>query len=120
MDDRSFRLLHEPSGASIARRAIKAHSFAARLQGLIGRRCLNPDEALWLEPCNGIHTFGMRFPIDVITLDRSLRIVRLNRSVRPNRIVLPARNGCITIEAPTGTIDRCRLKEGDRVVCLPS
>ncbi|MGC8668405.1 MAG: DUF192 domain-containing protein [Chthonomonadales bacterium] len=119
MGNHSFRLLHAASGVQIASRAVIAGSLGARIKGLIGRTRLEPGEALWLEPCNGIHTFGMRFPLDVLTLDRTLRIVRLYRAVQPNRILLPARGGYITIEAPIGTIERCGLREGDLVVRMP-
>jgi len=119
MKHQSFRLVHANTGAQIAGAAIKAHTLFARMKGLIGRPSMTPGEALWLEPCNGIHTFGMRFPLDVITLDRTRRIVRLDRAVHPNRILLPARHGHITIEVPEGTIDRYGLHVGDRIELMP-
>ena len=59
-----------------------------RARGLLGRATLDRDEALLLRRCRSVHTFGMRFPIDVVLLDRADRVVRV-LPVRPGRLVLP-------------------------------
>ncbi|MBK8767481.1 MAG: DUF192 domain-containing protein [Burkholderiaceae bacterium] len=64
---------------------VKAEGFVARLVGWLGRRKACPDEALWLVPCRGVHTLGMRFPIDLVFLDRSGRVLRIDESVKPWR-----------------------------------
>ncbi|MBP8308853.1 MAG: DUF192 domain-containing protein, partial [Burkholderiaceae bacterium] len=64
---------------------VKAQGFVARLIGWLGRRKACPDEALWLVPCRGVHTLGMRFPIDLVFLDRSGRVLRIDESVKPWR-----------------------------------
>ena len=92
-----------------------ANSFFTRLRGLMFRRRLSPDEALWLRPCNGVHTFWMLFAIDVIFLDRELRIVRLVENMRPFRVTRPHRAARSVIELPAHTISRARLKVGDRL-----
>lgn len=62
-----------------------AHTFAERAKGLIGRRTLAPGQGMLIERCNAIHTFFMRFPIDATFLDRSGRVVKVVRNIRPWR-----------------------------------
>src|SRR2546421_8542858 len=57
--------------------------------GLLGRNGLPPEGGLWLEPCNGIHTFGMRFSIDVLFLDAEGHALRVVSSLKPWRIYGP-------------------------------
>ena len=59
-----------------------------RARGLLGRETLGPDEALLLRRCRSVHTLGMRFPIDVVLLDRDDLVIRV-LPVRPGRLVLP-------------------------------
>lgn len=62
-----------------------AHTFLKRLLGLMFRSGLPPGNALLLEPCTGIHTFFMRFPIDVVYLDRNNTVLK-KETVFPWRI----------------------------------
>ncbi|MFM2152962.1 MAG: hypothetical protein RL199_1397, partial [Pseudomonadota bacterium] len=62
-------LLCRESGQVVARHVLRATGFFDRLRGLLGRPSLDPDVGLWIEPCDGVHTFFMRFPIDVAVLD---------------------------------------------------
>jgi uncharacterized membrane protein (UPF0127 family) len=59
-----------------------------RMRGLLGRTDLDADHALWLEPCNAVHTFGMRFPIDVVFIDRRGRVISVRRNVRRARMLV--------------------------------
>jgi uncharacterized membrane protein (UPF0127 family) len=56
---------------------------ARRLIGLIGRRSLGAGVALEIPRCRSVHTFGMRFPLDLVWLDGSRRVVRVDRAVPP-------------------------------------
>lgn len=59
-----------------------------RARGLIGRGALAPHDGLLLRNCRSVHTFGMRFAIDAVLLDRDDRVLRIVR-MRPRRILLP-------------------------------
>ncbi|MBJ7265247.1 MAG: DUF192 domain-containing protein [Burkholderiaceae bacterium] len=61
------------------------------MRGVLGRRRLHARAGLWLRPCRAVHTFGMRFPLTVVFLDRSDRCIKIVRHLRPNRIVLCCR-----------------------------
>ena len=69
-------------------RVFVACSFRARLLGLALLKEMPADCALLLPGCSSIHTFGMRFPIDVIFLDRQGRVLRVDRCVGPGRVLL--------------------------------
>src|SRR6201999_4438090 len=63
-----------------------ARGFATRLLGLAGLRRLPEDRALLIPRCRSVHTFGMRFPIDVVFLDARGRAVERRPALQPNRI----------------------------------
>lgn len=88
-----------------------------RAVGLLGRAMLEAGEGLWLEPCNGIHTLGLRFPIDVLFLDAEGRALRLVSNLRPWRLCGPVRGARIVVELPAGTLAACRIRKGARYLC---
>jgi|SRR5690554_4732388 uncharacterized membrane protein (UPF0127 family) len=93
--------------------ATLAQGFLARLRGLMGRRAMPPGSGLLLVPEYSIHTFGMRFSIDVFYLDDDCRVLRLQEAMPPNRIG-PIVRGCKAIlETPVGTIRQSRTQIGD-------
>ncbi len=65
---------------------IKADGFRSRVIGLMGRKDMPDDEALLLSPCSSVHTFFMRFPIDLVWLNREGKVVRLDKGIRPWKI----------------------------------
>jgi uncharacterized membrane protein (UPF0127 family) len=105
MPDGSDRLLALPSRALPGgRRIAEADSRAARLHGLAGLAALPPGLALHLPRCRSVHTFGMRFALDLVWLDRGGGVVRVDRGVAPRRLrtCLRARS---VIEAAAGEGD---------------
>jgi len=89
-----------------------ADSFGARLRGLLGRDGL--DGALLLRPARGVHTIGMRFPIDVAFCDRDLRVLAV-ATLPPYRVSRPVRGACVVIEAERGAFERWGLAVGDEL-----
>ena len=83
-----------------------------RLKGLLGRRALSRDECLLLEPASTVHTLFMRFPIDVVFLDRERRVLRIIESVRPWRIAVQ-RGATSVLELAAGAAGRAGLQVGD-------
>ena len=70
----------------IASRVLLADTAATRSKGLLGRMSMEPEEGLWIVPCPMIHTFFMKFPIDVIFLDRELKVRRVMEDLKPWRM----------------------------------
>ena len=73
-------------GRPLASRVTKADDAASRSKGLLGRSALDPDEAMWIVPCPMIHTFFMKFPIDVLFLTRDLSVARVVENMPPWRL----------------------------------
>jgi uncharacterized membrane protein (UPF0127 family) len=74
-----------------------AHGFRERLVGLAWRR--HPRHALLIPRCRSVHTFGMRFPLDLVWLDAAGRPVRVERAVQPRR-VRRCREAAAVLECP--------------------
>jgi uncharacterized membrane protein (UPF0127 family) len=89
-----------------------------RFRGLIGRRELVPGDAVLLRPCGSVHTCLMRFPIDVVFLDRDLTVLRVALAVPPWR--LRAQRGArAVVELAAGEAERAGIGAGDRLVVRP-
>ncbi|MFF8906828.1 DUF192 domain-containing protein [Streptomyces olivaceoviridis] len=89
-----------------------AASYRARTKGLLGRDTV--DGALLLSPASGVHTFGMRIPIDVAYLDRRLTVIAV-RTMRPGRLGLPRPRARHVLEAEAGAMAGWGLRPGARV-----
>jgi uncharacterized membrane protein (UPF0127 family) len=87
-----------------------------RARGLLGRRALEPARALWLAPCRSIHTVGMRFPIDVVYLDRDWRVVAIREQVVPYRLTWGGWRSYGVLEFAAGEAARLQLTSGQRLV----
>jgi uncharacterized membrane protein (UPF0127 family) len=92
-----------------------ARNMLTRLKGLLGKSSMAPGEALLIKPCNGIHTFGMRFAIDVIFLDRENRVVAVTKDLRPNHLTRLYFRAASVIELPAGTVEATATSVGDEV-----
>ena len=95
-----------------------AGNSRARKKGLIGRDNLAPGHALVIAPSQGVHTFGMRFPIDIVAIDRQGRVVKIRPNVGPNRLVF-AWSAFAMLELNVGSVDRALLVVGDRLLTEP-
>ena len=90
-----------------------AGDSASRRRGLLGRSGLEPGQGLYIVPCCWIHTFGMKFAIDVAYLDRNGRIVAIRENVAPNRLSLPALGAEGALELPAFTLRNTGTRVGD-------
>ena len=109
-----LRITNETRGAVIADRAFEAQSYWSRLVGLLSRSSLEPGEALHINPCTSVHTAFMRFPIDVIYLNRDNEVVKLSPNLKPFRMSGILRGGHSVVELPTGVIESTGTTVGDR------
>lgn len=92
-----------------------AASYRARTRGLLGRDGM--EGAMLLTPAGGVHTFGMRMPIDVAYLDRRLTVIAV-RTMRPGRLGLPRLRSRHVLEAEAGAMRGWGLAAGVRVRVL--
>jgi len=99
----------------LALTAETARTFRQRLVGLLGRSGLTVGEALILQPCQSVHMFFMRFPLDLVFLDRTGTVIHLITALPPGRVSPCIRSAYTVIELPAGTIATTRTAVGDRV-----
>ncbi|MFQ6111685.1 MAG: DUF192 domain-containing protein [Nitrospinota bacterium] len=100
----------------LADMVLQAGTFFERLRGLLGRSGLATGEALLLDPCRAVHTAGMRFPIDILFLDRSGRVVGVAQRVPPNRVLVAAGRTRRVLELPAGVIESTRTSVGHQIL----
>ena len=92
-----------------------ADSFVARLKGLMFQKTPLHQEGLWITPCNSIHMFFMRFPIDVVFLNKERQVVKLVEKLQPWKIISPVGNAHSTLELPAGAITQIGLQLEDYI-----
>jgi uncharacterized membrane protein (UPF0127 family) len=109
-----FELRNVRTGRVIANTIIPAFESATRRKGLLGRDSLVDGAAMIIAPTNAIHTFGMRFPIDVVFVRRNGEVVKVREGVVPWRASM-AHLAYAVIEMPAGSVARAQLKVGDVV-----
>jgi uncharacterized membrane protein (UPF0127 family) len=112
-----FRVRNVTRGTSIGEAIVTAGSSAERRTGLLKHERLDEGTGLWIVPCEAVHTFFMKFALDLIYLDRKHRVRAVAHNVKPWRL-----SACLTahsvIELPVGTIDRTQTQKGDEVELL--
>ncbi|MCX5399410.1 DUF192 domain-containing protein [Streptomyces sp. NBC_00102] len=89
-----------------------AASYRARTRGLLGQDGI--EGALFLTPCSGIHTFRMRFTIDVAYLDRKLNVLAV-RTMKPGRLGLPRLRARHAVESEAGAMAAWGIRPGVRL-----
>jgi hypothetical protein len=109
-----YTLINIDSGLRLARHVRMAPDSASRRKGLLGVHEICLDSGLWIAPCEAIHTFGMKIPIDVLFLDGDFKVKKLRRQMPPWRIsvCLPASS---VVEMRAGVIAASNTKVGDRL-----
>jgi hypothetical protein len=102
----------------IADQLRKANNFLERLVGLLNRKDLQPGEALLINPCQMVHTFFMKFNIDLIFLNEEDLVVKIVSNFPPNRIspFVDSASKVIELKASSSLIEK--IEVGDRVVYL--
>lgn len=92
-----------------------AETFWSRAKGLLGRKSLHVNEALWIKPCNNIHTFFMKFAIDCIFVDNKMEIKNLVQNIGSFKFVGPYWKSYSVIETRSGFVELKKLKIGDQL-----
>lgn len=102
------------TGAWLAGEVARAFDSDSRRKGLLGSDALCAQRALVIAPTQGVHTFGMQYPLDIVAVARDGRVVKLRTHVPPRRLVFALRAFAF-IELAAGAIERSGVREGDRV-----
>jgi uncharacterized protein len=102
------------AGDVMCRRLLVADRPLSRMKGLLGRAALDPDEGLLLRPAGTVHTGLMRFPIDVVFLDGSMQVLRVEPDMRPWRMA-GQRGARAVLEMAAGAAERAGIVPGMRL-----
>jgi uncharacterized protein len=113
------QVMNSTRGTVLATRLEVAGTGGSRRKGLLGRESLLPGEGLWIKPCESVHTFFMRFAIDLVYLDRELCVRKVRSNVGPWRMsaCLSARS---VLELPVGVIVSTSTVRGDTIEIVPA
>jgi uncharacterized protein len=106
------RVIHKSRDVVIAGRVRIAGTSSSRRRGLLDCTSLGPDEGLWIAPCEAIHTFGMKIPIDSVFLDRHGQVRKLCANLPPARIAICWKANSV-LELAAGSIAHHGLALGD-------
>jgi uncharacterized membrane protein (UPF0127 family) len=109
-----IHVLNLTRNVTLADAAEAADTSQKRRTGLLKHTSLAPGKGLWIVPCESVHSFFMKFTIDVLYLDRKNRVKKIRPEMAPWRI-----SGCLTahsvLELPAGTIVRTGTERGDQL-----
>ncbi len=109
-----FTVRNQTRGTVLADRAEVAGTSESRRRGLLKHSEMPSGFGLWIAPCEAVHTFWMRFAIDVLFLSRDKRVLKLARSVKPWRIAVCWRAHSV-LELGAGAIDYSQTAIGDQL-----
>ena len=111
----SFARVHIAEGTVVCERCEIPESSFGRARGLLGRNGLEPGEGMLIDRAGSVHMFFMRFPIDVVFLDRDRKVVGVRHRLRPWRVA-GARRAVAALELPAGAAAAAGIQDGDVLV----
>jgi uncharacterized membrane protein (UPF0127 family) len=109
-----LRIRNLTKGTELADRADIADTSATRQKGLLKHTGLAEGEGLWIVPCEGVHTFFMKFPIDVIFINKKRIVTKIRSNMLKSRIALSL-SAHSTVELPVGMIEKSKTQVGDQL-----
>ena len=115
-----YRVKNLTRASDVGQSVELADTSLTRMFGLLGRRGLDAGGGLWIKPSSGVHTFFMMFRIDVIGLDRDLKVIKLWRCLPPFRVTSVSMKLKSVIELPCGAIKAADVRIGDSVEIVPA
>ena len=107
-----MKVVNLDNGAELAEIAVTANTFFKRLKGLMFTKSLPAGHGLHIKPCRSIHTFFMRYPIDVLYLSEDYEIVGMDETIKPATVGKYQRRAISVLELPAGTIRGIETKIG--------
>lgn len=109
------KLINSSEKIVIAEHIETADTAWKRLKGLLGRSTLADKHGLWITPCNSIHTCFMKFSIDVVFVDKNMKVKSIKKNLGPWKFVPPTWGANSVFEFAAGTLEKTKLKVGDQL-----
>ncbi len=113
-----LRIINETRATVVAQDVRLADSIWSRFWGLMGRRGLLEEEGLLIKPSSSIHTAFMRFSIDVVFLDRSLKVVKVVPRMKPFRATIAFGGAHSALELNPGAAEKAQVQTGDQLALV--
>ncbi|MGE3975572.1 MAG: DUF192 domain-containing protein [Bdellovibrionales bacterium] len=108
------KLFNKTKNTVLVPQVVVAESLVDRLVGLLRHDKLE-NQGLWIKSNNSIHTYFMKFSIDVVFVDRELKVKAIRSNVKPWKVVWPVWGADSTFELPAGTLNSMNLSLGDHL-----
>jgi uncharacterized protein len=112
-------IINTRSGKIVASQLLTAFDSESRRKGLLAHASLPPSTAMIIAPSNAIHTFFMKFPIDIAFVAKSGRILKIRSRVPAWRMTASLRSFAV-LELPAGSLDISDTKVGDELIVSPA
>jgi uncharacterized protein len=112
----TVRVLNATKGTVLGDSVAVADTSLARMRGLLGRTGLDPGTGMIIWPSQAVHTIAMRFPIDVVFVDKKGRVVHLQPALVPNRLSGLHWRAQYVLELPLGAIAQTGTGVGDELL----
>ena len=111
------RLINQRNGMIVASRVMTAFDSASRRHGLLGLDAMPAGQALIIAPSNAVHTWSMRFAIDLAFITKAGRIVKVRSGVQPRRIAVSV-TAYAVIEFDSGILEARDTAAGDTLLLV--
>lgn len=108
-----MEIINKSKETLLAKDAVIANTPFKRIKGLLGKKEFKEGQALILKPCNSIHTFFLRFAIDVIFVDKENKVIEAISCLKPFRLTRVYWWSALAIELPAGIILSSHTQAGD-------
>jgi uncharacterized protein len=113
-----LKLKNKIDNSIISENVMEADTYFKRLKGLMFSKELPDQKALHIIPCSEIHTFNMKYSIDVLYLDRNNNILAIDVNMQPGKIGKHVKNAVSVVELPSGKVKKSGVKIGQTVEFL--
>ncbi|MCX5698293.1 MAG: DUF192 domain-containing protein [Candidatus Omnitrophica bacterium] len=110
-----MRLINQTKNTVLAEDVFIANTPFKRIKGLLGEKVFLPNQAIILDPCNSVHTFFMRFAIDILFVDKDYKVVKALPKFSPNRISRIYWHSSRVIELPAGRLNLTNTQAKDQL-----
>ena len=112
----AMKLYHQSKKNIVANKVDIADKFFSRAVGLMGRKSMDEKSALWIKSCTHIHTLFMRFTIDLIFVDKNLKVKKVYTQAKPwQHFFTGTWRADSVFELPEGSLSQLNIKEGDQL-----
>lgn len=113
-----MRLINQTKNTVLAEDVFIANTLFKRIKGLLGKKIFLPNQAIILDPCNSVHTFFMRFPIDVLFVDKNYKVIKIISQLNPNKVSPIYWHVSKVIELPSGMLNLTNTQLQDQLQFL--